>query len=207
MPNFYKLIDLNIGHSINYLGYKVSERVNMELDLFSNYETLQNNYTSDCRRNIKMAFKRNLKTDTDITADELINLFKQNIGKSLIHIKDRDYKRLSSLMNYCLENNKGRIIGVKSPRKGLLFGVFMILTQEAITLLFTAGTPVSREMRIGYYIVDCIIKEFACAKKKLDFAGSSIPSVASFMESFGCNKVPYYNIYRNKLPWPISLLK
>jgi hypothetical protein len=207
MPQFYRLIDLNIGQKINYHGYKVTERVNMELDLAHSYDILNNNYTSDCRRNIKIASKKKFELNSEVTSDELINLFKQNRGKEIKNIKDRDYQRLNDLMNYCVQNDKGRIIGVKSLRKGLLFGLFMIKTKGNITLLFTAGTPESRDLRIGYFIVDKIIREFSGKRKKLDFAGSSIPSVASFMESFGCINVPYYRIYRNRLPWPVSLFK
>jgi hypothetical protein len=207
MPQLYKLIDLNIGQKISYHGYKVTERVNLELDLIPYYDTLVNNYSSDCRRNIKITSKKKFELISEIAPKELIDLFRQNRGKELKNIKDRDYQRLSDLMNYCVENDKGRIIGVKSPRKGLLFGIFMIETQASITLLFTAGTPESRDLRVSYFIVDEIIREFSGTRKRLDFAGSSIPSVASFMESFGCRNVPYYRIYRNRLPWPVNILK
>jgi hypothetical protein len=207
MPEFYKLIDLNISQKINYQGYRVTEKVNLELDLRSSYNILRNNYSSDCRRNIKIASKRKIEISSAITPDELICLFRQNRGKYLKNIKDRDYLRLKNLMYYCTQNKKGRILGVKSSRKGLLFGVFMVEALGNITLLFTAGTSESRDSRIGYFIVDEIIKEFSGTKMKLDFAGSSIPVIASFIESFGCSNVPYYRIYRNRLPWPVCLLK
>jgi hypothetical protein len=41
----------------------------------------------------------------------------------------------------------------------------------------------------------------------LDFAGSSVPDVASFMESWGASLIPYYRIYRNRLLWPVKMLK
>jgi hypothetical protein len=207
MPQFYRLIDLNIGQKINYHGFKVTERINIELDLSPTYEFLRNNYSSDCRRNLNLASKKKIEISTDITPEELINLFKLHSGKDLVNIKDLDYQRLMHLMDFCIQNNKGRIMGVKSYSKGLSYGVFMIETTSNITLLFTAGTPESRESRIGYFIIDEIIRGFSAKKRYLDFAGSSIPAIASFMESFGSSKVPYYRIYRNKLPWPVNMFK
>jgi hypothetical protein len=207
MPEFYKLIDLNIGQKINYHGYRVTERVNLELDLITSYDTLRNNYSSDCRRNVTIASKKKFEINPDITPDEIIYLFRQSRNSDLKSIKDNDYIKLRRLMHYCIQNKKGRILGVKSQKKGLLFGVFMVETPENITLLFTAGTPESRNSRIEYFFVDEIIRKFSGTKRKLDFAGLSIPALTSFMESFGCINVPYYHIYRNRLLWPVSLLK
>ncbi len=74
-------------------------------------------------------------------------------------------------------------------------------------MLFVVNTPESREKRLGYYFINELIKESAGTKTILDFAGSSIPSIATFMESFGSINVPFYRIYRNRLPWPIRMLK
>ncbi len=75
------------------------------------------------------------------------------------------------------------------------------------TMLFVVNTPESRERRLGYYVVNELIKESASTRTILDFAGSSIPSIASFMESFGSINVPFYRIYRNRLMWPIRMFK
>jgi hypothetical protein len=74
-------------------------------------------------------------------------------------------------------------------------------------LLFVVNTPQSRERRLGYYVINELIRESASTRTILDFAGSSIPSVASFMESFGSRNMPFYRIYRNRLPWPLRIFK
>jgi hypothetical protein len=60
MPDFFKLIDLCIRQKIDpseYEEYKVSERVNFELDLSSPYQTLYDSFSSHCRRNIEASSK------------------------------------------------------------------------------------------------------------------------------------------------------
>ena len=76
-----------------------------------------------------------------------------------------------------------------------------------MTILFVVNTAKSRERRIGYYVVNELVREYSSTRNILDFAGSSVPSVASFYESFGSMKIPYYRIYRNRLFWPLRMMK
>ncbi len=207
MPDFFKLIDLCVGQKIDNDGYKVTEKTNLVLDLSKPYETLVENFSNHCRRNIESSIKKNPELVSDITPDEIIDLFIENKGKDIKGIKVRDYQRLKNLMNFCLKNKKGRIIGVRAARKRLIFGVFLVEIRGNKTILLVVNTPQSRERRIGYFVVNELIRNYSSTRTILDFAGSSIPSVASFMESFGCVKIPFYRIYRNKLFWPIRMLK
>ena len=143
----------------------------------------------------------------DVTPGELIELFISNKGANIKGIKTRDYQRLNDLMNFCLKNKKGRIIGVRASKKRLIYGMFLVEIKGNKTMLFVVNSPESRERRTGYYFVNELIKESAGTKTILDFAGSSLPSVASFMESFGSINVPFYRIYRNRLPWPVRMFK
>lgn len=207
MPASFKLIDLCITEKIESPGYKITEKVNFELDLSKPYETIFNNFSKHCKRNIETSSKKIPELVTDIKPDELIDLFIQNKGKEINGIKPRDYLRLKNLMNFCIINKKGKLIGVREGSKKLIFGIFLIETRGNKTILFVVNTPKSRERRIGYYLVNELIKNHASTRTTLDFAGSSIPSIASFFESFGSTPVPYYRIYRNKLFWPVRLFK
>jgi hypothetical protein len=207
MPDFFKLIDLCVGQKIRNDRYKVTEKTNFILDLAKPYETISGNFSIHCKRNIESSIKKKPELVSDITPDEIINLFLQNKGKEINGIKIRDYQRLKNLMNFCIKNKKGRIIGVRAARKRLIFGIFLVEIRGSKTILLVVNTPQSRERRIGYFVVNELIKNYSSTRTILDFAGSSIPSIASFMESFGCVKVPYYRIYRNKLFWPVSMFK
>jgi hypothetical protein len=207
MPEFYRFIDLSIDQKVNYPGYKVTERANYVLDLSFPYEKLWSTFSSDCRRNIQIATRKKIEMTTQVSPDELTNLFIQNKGSLLTGIKPLDYQRLNDLMNFCISNKKGQIIGVRTTRKRLIFGIFLIEIPGSKTILFTANSQESRDKQIGYFVVNEIIRNNALTKNMLDFAGSSIPSVAKFIESFGCKNIPYYRIYRNSLPWLIRMLK
>jgi hypothetical protein len=205
MPDFFKLIDLCIGQKIYTDGYKVSERVNYELDLSKQYGTIFNDFSDHCRRNIEASGRKSPELVSDIKPDEIINLFIQNNGKEISGIKIHDYQRLKNLMNFCIINKKGKLIGVRGARKKLIFGLFLVEIRGNKTILFVVNTPLSRERRIEYFVVNELIKNYSSTRTILDLAGASIPSVTSFIESFGSVKVPYYRLYCNRLFWPFKL--
>ena len=207
MPDFYRLIDLSVGQKIYLDGYKVTEKANFELDLSDIYENLLAGFTPHCMRNIETSARKRPELISDVTPDEIIDLFIRNKGKEVKGVKTRDYQRLKNLMNFCLKNKKGRIIGVRGTKKRLIFGIFIVETHGNKTLLFVVNTPQSRDKRIGYFVVNELIKDYSSTRTIIDFAGSSIPSIASFMESFGAVSKPYYRIYRNKLFWPVRMMK
>jgi len=207
LPGFYKLVDLCVGQKIEHEGFRITEKSNFEIDLSKPYEKLWEKFTTHCKRNIQSATKKKPHIVNDITPGQLIDLFVRNRGKEIKGIKTRDYKRLENLMNYCIKNKKGRIIGVRSGRKDIIYGSFIVETKGNKTLLLVVNTPKSRERRIGYYVVNEVIKEYSSTNTRLDFAGSSIPSIATFMESFGSLNVPFYRIYQNRLLWPVRMLK
>jgi hypothetical protein len=210
MPDFYKFIDLCIGQKIDVNrinGYKISEKINFELDLSKTYETISGNFSDHCRRNIRSSSRNCPELVSNITPDEIVSLFIENKGREIAGIKDRDYQRLKNLINFCQINKKGKIIGVRGTRKKLIFGLFLIEIKGRKTILFVANTSQSRDKRLGYHVVNELIRNNSSTKTILDFAGSSVPSVASFYESFGCDIVPFYRLYRNRLFWPVRMLK
>ena len=207
MPGFYKLIDLCVGQEIKHDGFKITEKVNFELDLTKSYEKIWDKFSPVCKKNIEASVKKKPELVSDVTPDEILDLFIRNKEKEIRGIKIGEYERLKTLVNFCLKNKKGKIIGVRATKKRLIFGLFIIETNGNKTLLFAVNTPQSRERRIDYFVVNELIKAHSSTRTILDFAGSSIPSIASFMESFGSVRVPYFRIYRNRLLWPVSMIR
>jgi hypothetical protein len=185
----------------------VTEKANFELDLSGTYDKTWENFSCRCKKNIEKSEREKPGIADDIKPEELISLFRNNRGQELKGIKDRDYQRLNELMDFCIKNKMGRIAGVRTINKRLILGRFFLTSKGSITMLFTANSRESRDKRIGYFVLNEIIREFCSSKTILDFEGSSIPSIAAFMKSFGCTNVPYYRIYKNRLPWPIRMFK
>lgn len=202
LPDFYKYIDLNIGQKIEHDSLKVTERFNYVMDLSKSYDSIYNNFTPECRRKVDSAGKKQIRLAEDIKPDEIIDLFLLSKTSPLKGIKPYDYQKLKNLMDFCLVNKKGKILGMRDGRKRLIYGLFFIQVPGSLTIIFDAHTTQSREKRIGYFLINELIKKHSSSKTILDFAGTITPETLPFVESFGTKKVPYYRIYRKRLFLP-----
>jgi len=207
LPEFYWLIDLCTAQRIDNDRFRVTLKANYELDLSGSYDKLWDKFSGHCKRNVEKAVKKKTELTEDIKPATLIELFRQNAGGRIKGIKERDYQRLNELMDFCIRNKKGRILAVPASKKRILYGLFLVEVKGRKTMLFVVNTEESRKKRLGYHMVNELIRESAGTRTILDFAGSSIPSIAAFMESFGSKNVPFYRNYRNMLPWPVRWFK
>lgn len=206
IPDIYRFIDLSIINNPGNCPGRITVRDNYRLSLEIDYNTIRENFSSDCRRNISKAAGEDQTIVSSVVPSEAINLFRNGSGRRIKGIRDKDYYRLDQLMNYASDNQRGSFLAIKSGGK-LIYSLFYLLTPGQITLLFTATSDESREKRSGYLAIDHIIKQYAGKDLVLDFAGSSIPAIADFIRSFGARPTTYYRIYDNRLPWPVRALK
>ncbi len=186
--------------------FEIQDMYNYVLPIGSEYKEIWENYGSDCRRNIRIAREYRYRIEEDLDAERLINLFISYTGKKVQGVSKKDYRRLASLIEYCTEKGIGETYGIKAG-KDLIFGIFLINHSKRITLLFTAGSRESRAARAGYLVTDHIIHKYAGKDYILDFAGSSVPSIASYIRSYGSREEKYYRLYLNNLPRPFKRLK
>lgn len=207
LPDFFKFIDLNIAGRPVEASFKITEKTYYWLDLAGSYEKIFENFSPQCKRNIESSLKKGIELTTDIKPDELVDLFLHDSRNRIKGLIPRDFQRLRDLMNFCIINRKGKISGVRDGRKKLIFGLFSIDIKGDKTIIFEVSTAKSIEKRIGYYTINEIIKSMAGAHHKLDFAGYYNPSSAVFLESFGSVTSSYYRLYRNRLLWPVPVLR
>jgi hypothetical protein len=206
MPEIYKLTDICIGQKITYPGYKVTEKSNFELSLSSSYEKLSENFTKDCRRYITNNSRKKYDLTGTVSPEELVELYATNRLSNTKGVKARTYERLLNLMNYCISKQTGRIIGVRTARKKLIYGIFLITLHKSVTIILETNTPASLTKHIGHFVVNEIIRDNASSAVVLDFAGTSDMIAVAMGKSFGAARVPYYRIYRNRLFWPSRLM-
>ena len=116
----------------------------------------------------------------------------------------RDYHRLKLLMNFCLKNKKGKVLGVRTARKKLIFALFLIETHGSKTIGFMLETPESVTRKINYFVINELIRTYSSSKAILDLAGAGAHLAEPPEVSFGCTKTNYFRICRNRLMWPFE---
>jgi hypothetical protein len=207
MPDIYKYIDICIGQKITYPGYKVTEKNNFELNLSLPYEKLYEKFTPECRRYISNNGRKNYELVEDVSPEELVDMCIANRVSNPKGIKTRTYDSLVNLMHFCIGKKNGRITGIRTARKKLLYGIFFIRLRRSITIILEVNSPASLTKHIGHFVINELIKENAASAVILDFAGTSDQLADVKGISFGSSSIPYYRIYRNRLFWPFLIMK
>lgn len=206
IPEQYRFVDLSIINNPGDCGVRVTPRDNYRLNIRESYNAISVAFSSDCRRNIVKAREKRQPISDDISPVEAIELFSNGPGRDISGIRRSDYDHLEKLINYSLTAGVGKLVGVRIDGK-LIYSLFYLVTPGQITLLFTSTSQISRELKTGYRVIDQIIHEYCGKQYQLDFAGSSITSVADFIKSFGAKQQKYYRIYKNNMSWPYRLLR
>lgn len=207
MPDIFKLTDLCVGQKVEHQRYKTYEKLNYEINLSSQYEKISERYSTECRKYVSRAAKKGFELTGKVSPEELADLCMVNKRLNLRRVKLSDYKRVVDLMYYCISNGKGSITGVRGSRKKLVYGIFHIKMPGSISVILEANTIGSIEKHIRYFIINEIIKDNAPTAALFDFAGTSDNLTVPIGKLFGGIEVPYYRIHRNRIFWPVRIMK
>lgn len=199
----FSLVDISVPEKPGVLYGNTSPRSNYKLNIKDSYKNIYKGYTSDCRRNIRRSDECGLETVGNVRPEDAVKLFIEGPGSQITGIRKGDYLRLIRLMEYCCSSGKGNIIGLTKNGR-LIYSLFYTKYSGQLTTLFTSTSKESKICRSGYYALNKLISEFAESSFVLDFAGSSLGGVESFIRSFGSEKEEYYRFFENNLTFPLK---
>jgi len=208
IPDKFRFIEiqLNHGNNISSSGFTSSNFLTHHLPLGSSYEEIQNKYSENLKRNLKRAKQNNLSITSDFSTNDLITLFRNNRGRDVETLKQKDYDTFERLVD--ASHSRGLInkFGVKLDNH-LEAGAIFIRSNHEYIFLFSATGERAKESGSMTYIIDHFIRSRSGEKKVLDFEGSRDPGLARFYKSFGSDEVVYLQIRKNNLPLPLRWLK
>lgn len=203
IPAKYKFVEINLNtfNKLNPAKYKLSPNLTHELDLIASYQTIFHHYSENTKRNIKLANNSALTFSTLANAEEIINLFRQNKGKEIQTLKEKDYISLKKLVSICLYKNIAHVKGVKTKDGKLCAGAIFIESNRKVIFLFSATNSEAKANGAMSFLIDNFIKENSQRNLTLDFEGSNNLNLARFYKSFGAKECIYFHYKKNVLPW------
>lgn len=200
IPSEFRYIQTNLNYR-NRIDECVAEQVNLILDIKSNAHEY---YSVHCRRNIRKANRFNLHIKS-CAADELIGIFRHTKGKTIAHLKDEHYRRLTSIIHQFQSRNMCEVNGIYDQNNHLLGGAVMVNYKDRSIFFFSALTDTGKEMAGMYYLIHTFIAQ--SEGRTLDFEGSNNTNLARFYRGFGASEQNYFSYEQNRLPAPLRLLK
>jgi hypothetical protein len=207
IPQAFRRISINLNTLNKATGkeFKFIPQINHELDLIHSYEKIRAGYSENLLRNIKKAEKAGLTIVKNIKPDDIIDLFRQNRGKDISHLRDKDYIRIKRIAYTSMYKGLANIQGVYDMQNQLVAGAFFIRSNNKAIFLFSGLGEEGRKAGAMPFLIDSFIQNHAGQHLTFDFDGSNDPDLARFYKSFGSKECVYQRLEINRLPLLIKV--
>lgn len=206
IPAKYRLWDLTLNAANETSAYSnwAIARTNYVLPLRSTYSHIAARYHQNIRRSLQKAAKEKLIVKKEIPVSEIISICVQQYPL-FTKVEASSFDKVALL---CAQWPEHIITyGVYNQNGLLLASCACLLFKERIIYWLAANRPESRSCGASALLVNQIVQDYAGRNMVLDFEGSDDAGVAMFYQRFGAVPERYTTLYRNRLPYPISLLK
>jgi hypothetical protein len=206
IPGKYKFIEINF----NTFNKPDTEKFNFipnltyELDLRPSYETINQNYSENLKRNIKQALKSGITLKSFSDTEQVIQLFRKNKGKGIKTLKNNDFLTLVKIVNTCISKHNAYINAAYNREEEIIAGAIFLISNKKIIFLFSGASDEAKTTGAMSYLIDSTIKEHAHCNLTLDFEGSNNANLARFYKSFGADERTYFHYKKNELPLILS---
>ena len=205
----FKFVELRMNTHNNFELYSEFLQLKQcqKLVLNTTYSSILSKYRKDRKKDLQKATKADLIEKWNDHPSNLIELFKNNIGKRTPNIKENDYQNLEKLIAICIQKKVGEILAVYDKKNKLVASVFLLKHKNSITKLISSTNLKDRKNGANTFLIDRVIFKYHKDFSVFNFGGSSIKSVASFSKSFGAETEKYHQLKMNKLPKVLQLIK
>lgn len=193
---------------LNELQGIVIKKNNFELDLIPSYNYLWGKYHSNTKRNILKARQNQITVKTNsINAETFTTFIKKYVGLKVPHLSDKEYQKIKQIVEFSLRYKFGELYSAYDEKNRIIATVLFTFTHQRAYYLFAASSPIGKEKRAMFLLIDEFIKKYAEKNVILDFEGSMIPGLARFYESYGATNCNYEYYHYNKLPLFLKIIK
>ena len=195
----FKYVNLRMN-AVNSFSMFEEDRDERQFQFSSLGKAKETNYKSDRIKDLKRAKKADLIEKWNDNPQNLIQLFKENIGKKAKGITEKDYKNLLTLINICIEKRVGEMLSIFNKNNELVASGFFIKDKKRVSILVSSTDFKNRKNGENTFLIDRAIFKFKKHFNAFGFGGSSIKSVANYFNSFGAKTEVYQQINFNNLP-------
>ena len=177
------------------------------ISLQSSYKEIKKSFQSDRKKDLKKAAKAKLTILWNDSPQNLISLFKNNVGKRTPNIIDKDYENLQRLIDFSIYKGFADVLSVYDEKNQLVASAFFIKYQKEVTIVCSSTDFSNRKNGANTFLISAAIEKYHSEFDTFNFGGSSIPSIAKYFLSFGAKTIQYPFLKVNKLPFFLRLLK
>ncbi|MDA3944032.1 MAG: hypothetical protein PF694_10890 [Bacteroidetes bacterium] len=194
-------IRLNTHNKLEESAAGLSWHRNHELDLINSYQKLYKNYSANTKRNLKKAAQYELQLAKNVRPEEVIQLFRENRGRTISHWNDLEYNRLKHLTYTGIYRGQASVYGVYSKPNELCAGAIFMRSHGKLIFLFSGANQYAKETHALSFLIDQVIQAHCPGNLVFDFEGSDQAGLARYYKGFGSKETYYPGIKINRLPF------
>ena len=176
------------------------------LDLNRSYEAIGAGYSKDRKLNLKRGISANWQIIESDNFKMLRTLFAENHARRIGRIKNDAYTMLERLGGKCLENGSGRLLYARADAR-IHAGILLTRYRGQTVYLFNAADNAGRKKNARVLMLDNYFRGNAGAELVFDFESPEKQSIAEYYAGFGAVAMPFYQIRRNALPFPLAQIQ
>ncbi len=203
----YVELRMNTQNNIQDFVANKTERQIQFLPLKREYTSIFEGYRKDRKKDIQKAIKLDVIEKWNDNLENLIALFKNNVGKRIAKITEKDYEILKKLIEKCIENSVGEVLSIYNKENKIIASGFFLKHKNSIVKLVTSTDFKNRKNGANTYLIDRVIFRYHKNYEIFDFGGSSLKNVAKFSKSFGASEENYDLLKHNNLPILLRFFK
>ncbi|MBN2481226.1 MAG: hypothetical protein JXB19_05770 [Bacteroidales bacterium] len=209
IPGRYRLVEMQLNELNRpaHTSFKITSKKNYTLPLSENYDTLYQNFSRNCRRNIRKAESAGLMLRTGLEPDRFVQFIRTHLSPQLKNEGTKICHLLRLIINVTIGTGNGEIPGVYTPDDRLVAAGWFLKGVNRLFFQVCASAPEGKQKKAMYFLVNHMIRENASSDLVFDFTGSVIPGVAYFDASFGASPSLYPVVRCNRLPRIARMLK
>jgi hypothetical protein len=196
---------LNIDNTIQKSASFLIDKQMQILSIKENYETVFDAYRKDRKKDLRKAQNANLVEKWNDSPGNLIQLFKDNVGKRTPYITNKDYLVLEELIEICIKNNLGDILSIYNKENSLVASGFFLKHKNKVTILVSSTDFEHRKNGENTFLIDRAIFKYQNNYDVFHFGGSSMETIAKFFLSFGAETFKYQQVKYTNLPFLVKL--
>ncbi len=205
----YKAVEtrLNVDNRVQKSATFMLDKQMQLLSIKDDYEAVFDGYRKDRKKDLRKAQNANLVEKWGDSPGNLIQLFKNNVGKRTPYITSKDYAVLEQLMEMCMNTGVGDILSIYNKENILVAAGFFLKHKNKVTILVSSTDFNHRKNGENTFLIDRAIYKYQKNYNLFHFGGSSMESIAKFFLSFGAETHTYQQIKYSNLPFWVKLFK
>lgn len=176
-------------------NYKEITRYTYIIDDTQNMSTVEENYSSNVRKNIRKAQK-------------LVHLYEDELSVDKFYeINQMSFERQGKEIPYSLEfvkrvfengkkNNAVKILAAEDEKSRIYSVAFLVWDNESVYYLLNGTNPEFKNSQANCFLIHESIKLASNMGKRFDFEGSVIKPIEKAFREYGGLRKPYFRIFK-----------